>query len=55
MFSCFEGEARVLVVVGVRGGDVDYIDVGIVDQSAVAAVRDGFLWGPTETGTETGR
>lgn len=38
MLPGFEGEARVLVVVGVRGGDVDDVDVWVGDEVGVGAV-----------------
>lgn len=38
MFACFEREACMLVVVGMRGGDVDDVDVWVGDEVGVGAV-----------------
>jgi hypothetical protein len=38
VFSCGEGQARVLVVVRVRGGDIYNVDVFVVDEFGVGAI-----------------
>lgn len=38
MLASFEGEARMLVVVGMRGGNVDDVDVWVGDEVRVGAV-----------------
>ena len=41
VFACFEGEARVDVVVRVRCGDVYDVDGGVVDEGLVRTVCGG--------------
>lgn len=41
VFACEEAEHGVLEVVGVWGGDVDDVDVGVLDEFVVGAVRFG--------------
>ena len=41
VFARGEGQHAVLVVVGVRGGDVDDVDVGVRDEFGVGAVCGG--------------
>ena len=54
MFAGVEGQHAVLVVVGVRGGDVDDIDGFVGDEVGVGAVGGGGVGGGDGEGGDEG-